>query len=127
MENAVEKIRGRIEDIGLEGTFWNTFDAYARVIGTSAWNSALKSLPEGLMENVSEHELESNLDWDYWGSSSFFGLSFEAGDAGLYFDGHERECIDFLGAIEDEMWGIVCKDENFEAFDEALRSLGDLE
>ena len=81
-----------------------------------SWEEALEKLPEPLQKMARESGLDSCLDWQYWGTSSFFGLTFEDESAGKYFDEYEQEYTAFLGDIEEAMWNAVQNDDDFEAF-----------
>jgi len=120
MTKRAEEIKAQIEREGQDSAFWSIFDPFMLVSGGHKWNKAVEKLPKGLQKIANKHGLDTNLDWDYWNSPSFFGLSFESEDAGKYFDDYSSEYLEFLNAIEAEMWKIVEKDEDFPHFCAAL-------
>jgi hypothetical protein len=124
----IEAIREDIEKNGIESAFWNTFDAYVRVICEYEWDEAVELMPEKVRGLAEEKGFDCTLDWDYWGTPSFFGLAFDK-------DGLTQDEIDVIESwyeedddaytmaltlIEDGMWRIVQDDSDYENFRDAL-------
>jgi hypothetical protein len=115
-ERNIQKLKELIEREGISSAFWSTFDAYAQVVGTDAWEDALSKLPVNIQNAVTEYGLDSNLDWDFWGEPSFFGLRYEDTTE---IDKFYESATDFLNAIEMAMWEHVQNDPEFAEWEKA--------
>jgi len=121
-EKRIEQIKEEIIRDGIESTYWSTFDAYAQVVGGKEWEKAVEKLPAILQKMAHETGFDSCLDWQYWGSSSFFGLIFTNEKAGDFYGACPQDILEALNAIEEAMWECTKNDADFEAFSTAYNS-----
>ena len=121
-EKRIEQIKEEIIRDGIESTYWSTFDAYAQVVGGKEWEKAVEKLPASIQAGINEQGLDACLDWDYWGSSSFFELTFTNEKAGDFYEKDSSAYIEALNSIEEAMWECTKNDADFEAFSTAYNS-----
>lgn len=123
-DHNIEVLKESIERHGLNSTFWCVFDAYLHVIGEKEWDQAIEMMPGSVQKVAEKHGFEANLDWDFWGQSTFFGLQFDA----QRFSDTEQNIIDnwyendystyckAISLIEEGMWRITEEDIEYEDF-----------
>jgi len=129
MKERAKELKKQIEETGQNDTFWSVFDSYVMVAGNDEWDRALELAPEAVQQIARKHGFDTNLDWDYFGNSTFFGLQFETSS----ISHQEQQALDHwweeanddyttcLGMIEEAMWDYTKNYEDFEAFCEALK------
>ena len=130
MENKVEYVKSRLEtwNDDRSSTYWDIFDSYAMITGEDEWDAAIGKLPATIRPLVQQHGCACNLDFDYWGSPSFFGCSFDKEHMNQeeedvideFLEEDEKTYMGFLGTIEELLWKETQQDEYFEAFKEVL-------
>ena len=128
-EHNIDVLKERIEEDGANSAFWNTFDSYARVINDPEWDQALEMMPDSVKEIANDNGFESNLDWEFWGSSDFFGLQFDTQNLSeeeqqaiddWYEDDYDSYCK-AISLIEKGMWRITTEDIEYQDFCIALK------
>jgi hypothetical protein len=119
-ERNIQKLKELIEREGISSAFWSTFDAYAQVVGTEVWEDALSKLPVNIQDAVNKYGLDSNLDWDFWGEPSFFGLRYEdTAEIDKFYETNSSAYTEFLNAVEVAMWEHVKNDPEFAEWEKA--------
>jgi hypothetical protein len=95
------------------------------------FNRLYDTLPEWLQEGINngDFEIEENWDPEYWGSNSVLQLAIRGRgakyqkrlDAWKDEDENEKVYCAFCSGLERAVWGYMKKQENFKAFDAAVK------
>ena len=124
----VEEICKMIERYDATQVFWMVFDSYAAIVGTEVWDKGIVDFPGDIQELLNQYGLESYLDFDYWGSDSFFSsvpdrsnmTQEERVRMDTWLDENDALWGRFVKAFDLAVWQYTENDEDFEAYQQAI-------